>query len=1272
MLTITKLRGAEYLIASVGGGIEDYYMGVGESPGVWQGRWAEQLGLEGVVGADDLRALVEGHDPASGADWLEGHRERKVRAIDVTLSCPKSVSVLWAFGTPETSASVSIAVVDATAAALEFLEERAAFARVQEDGVRRRVATNGFAIATFAHRTSRAGDPQLHTHCLIPNVVRRADGAFVAFDAAPLHVWAKAAGTVFLNELERNLTERLGVAWGAERNGVREMVGFTTGQLRAFSKRTRAIEAHLEAAGEIAFDSRGERMRADDRASLATRARKDATLTPQRLRDRWAGEAAAVGLELGAGVDLMVTDRHAPARRLGVREVFAALVDPATGLCASDSRFGEAHVVERVAAMSGGQLGVDEIVSMSARFLASDLVVRLAPVASRRRPAQWSTVEHRGVEDQLLADLQALAARDVKPVPAKVVTAAVAAEPKRLGRDQAAAVRALCGKGPALRSVIAPAGYGKTTALHAAVGAAAQAGRTVVVVAPTHKAVAELRAAGMEAETIARFRGRVVDGPLAPDTTLVIDEVCQVATRDAAALVAAVSAAPGGQLWCVGDVRQAQSVAAGGLAVEIERLGATDAIPVAGLSVNRRQVDPAERQALTRFRAGKVDESQAVRAEHGWEHEHGAPADTRRALADAAVADADRHGSARVAVLAVSHADCEDLADQIRLIRAARGELRGPALTGPGWGSEPRHYAAGDRVLLHANVDPASRLFNGSTGTVAAVDRDGMSVHLDDGQVVDLPAALVAGRRADGTPNLSHAWARTVDGAQGGTWAQVHLLGTPPLDRHTGYVGQSRGQHPTHTWNTRPDTDHPARLLADQRDAAEVVVDAMRRDEPKTFAAADDPWVLDRELGAEREQHVAVVARRPPDRSDDLDAARAWLPRAESEHHYATVGLASYTRERDQIGPLARRRRAGKEQLAKAEYYLEQAQQRLQNAENVLRRAIANLAKLETAVAAREAWDRTEGWRVTRMVEIDRTLAHHWADVALRAVRADDPLAFGIDRVRCARTTYLADLDKVVDTIPIDRRRELASGQAGLRDKRKDVRDAEAKIAEAQQALDQANERRWGRRDRPAIEQAERRLANAVHSRDRAAVAVASAEDRVAGYRSAVDRFENAMERTAQQRAELSSAVRDIEVALDRTRRQRVITAVREPTSLLQHALGPPPTAPGGLAAWCGIAEQLEAFHDRQPPAAAQRAAGPSADPVLGARPRGIDAGQQWEQLRDLIDHATEIIGHAQLLAPASPSPLEHPATWQVSVGDARRQIDVHVASWDHGLGIER
>ena len=66
-------------------------------------------------------------------------------------------------------------------------------------------------VATFVHRTSRAGDPQLHTHCVIPNLARRPDGSYVALDAGPLYEWARAAGCVYQEELRRRVTATLGV-----------------------------------------------------------------------------------------------------------------------------------------------------------------------------------------------------------------------------------------------------------------------------------------------------------------------------------------------------------------------------------------------------------------------------------------------------------------------------------------------------------------------------------------------------------------------------------------------------------------------------------------------------------------------------------------------------------------------------------------------------------------------------------------------------------------------------------------------------------------------------------------------------------------------------------------------------------------------------------------------------------------------------------------------------------------------------------------------------
>ena len=360
MLTVTGLTDAEYVISSVALSIDEYYAGVGESPGVWSGKWAEKLGLVGMVEADQLRALVEGRGPTTGEELLGGSRPRSVKAFDLTFSCPKSVSLLWAFGDDAVAGVVAEAHREAVEVALGFLEDRAAAARAQSHGLRRRVGTEGWAVAGFVHRTSREGDPQLHTHCVVPNLVqRKTDGRYVAFDAGPLFDWCRAAGSIYQAELQRCLSLRLGVDWGPDRNNTRELLGLSRDQLRAFSKRSVQIEAELEAKG-ARYEPAALRMQADDEASLATRTAKDHKLTPALLEGRWREEAAAVGLATGTGLENALCWRGPALELPGWEEVAAALVDPETGLCSRSARFTQADVVEHICAISGGRLSVDE------------------------------------------------------------------------------------------------------------------------------------------------------------------------------------------------------------------------------------------------------------------------------------------------------------------------------------------------------------------------------------------------------------------------------------------------------------------------------------------------------------------------------------------------------------------------------------------------------------------------------------------------------------------------------------------------------------------------------------------------------------------------------------------------------------------------------------------------------------------------------------------------------------------------------------------------
>jgi conjugative relaxase-like TrwC/TraI family protein len=332
VLTITGLADAEYVLGGVALGVEDYYVGAGEAPGVWQGRLAAELGLAGVVDPDQLRALLLGRDPATDVELPAAKgRPRTLTAHDVTFSAPKSVSLLWAFASPEVAAAASIAHVEAVTVAVDLLERRAGATRQQIDGDRRRLPT-GIAAATFVHRTNREGDPQLHTHCVVANLGRRPDGTYCALNATPIYQWGRAAGSVYQEELRRRLTEQLGMEWGPDRHGCREMAGFDRGWLRTFSKRTQAIEEYLAGAGPE-HPTPKQRMRADDAASLATRPRKDGSLTPEVLRQRWQAEADAVGMATGHALEAGVCGRVVPAVRPGLEwdDVVDALIEPEAG-----------------------------------------------------------------------------------------------------------------------------------------------------------------------------------------------------------------------------------------------------------------------------------------------------------------------------------------------------------------------------------------------------------------------------------------------------------------------------------------------------------------------------------------------------------------------------------------------------------------------------------------------------------------------------------------------------------------------------------------------------------------------------------------------------------------------------------------------------------------------------------------------------------------------------------------------------------------------------
>jgi conjugative relaxase-like TrwC/TraI family protein len=101
------------------------------------------------------------------------------------------------------------------------------------------VGAHGIAAAPFVPRTSRSGDPELHTHVLVANVAEGEDGTWSAPDARLLYHDARTADFLYQTALQAGLGENLGVRFGPVRRGMAELEGVDKALLCGLSTRRR-------------------------------------------------------------------------------------------------------------------------------------------------------------------------------------------------------------------------------------------------------------------------------------------------------------------------------------------------------------------------------------------------------------------------------------------------------------------------------------------------------------------------------------------------------------------------------------------------------------------------------------------------------------------------------------------------------------------------------------------------------------------------------------------------------------------------------------------------------------------------------------------------------------------------------------------------------------------------------------------------------------------------------------------------------------------------
>ena len=864
---------------------EAYLSGHGESPGRWYGAGSTTLCLQGEASVAEFQAMFEGCHPTTGELLGRPHGRNAVPGFDLVLRPTKSVSILYGLGDPATGRAVLEAHHAGLAEAVTYLDEHLGVRR-GHGGVQH-VSGQGLLAVGFDHRTSREGDPLLHTHLVIANRVQGPDGRWTALDGRDLYRHRLAADAIYRATYQRELSTILGVEWTpADTHGNRELAGMPNELVRSFSKRTDQIDIELD---RLTGDGRERTPRLVKWTVHATRKPKQHE-APDTLYDRWRAEAA----ERGHDPDTLVRavtgrtpdrDQVRPVSDAAVGRLFDRLAG-ADGLTAQASTFTRPDVL---VALGAGLAGArrTELEELADRFLAERAVSVVADRALEDR--RWSTPELLAVEQQLVVAATGRTDEHTAVASHAAVGEAVAAHPTA-GADQQAMVRDLCLGGQGVAVVVGRAGTGKTFALGIARHAWQLDGYRLLATAPTGIATVGLQGEGFEdVATCDRLLGDLNRGgeQLDPRTVLVVDEAGMLGSRKLTRLLEHAHHAQA-KVVLVGDDRQLASIDAGGgfRALRL-RLGASE------LTENRRQHHAWEREALDLVRSGLVEEAVAAYQAHDRVvAADSKPAATLALLQDwwAAYQEAEEDPAQEVIVLAARRAEVDRLNSACQELLAARGRLGDERLQ-----VEDRQLAVGDQVVCGHNAIAELGVANGSRGTITALDSQErtLTLRLDsaDGRTVVLPRSYLDGRgRGERNRRVDLAYATTGHRAQGLTRGRALVRLSGGEDVNWLYVQLSRARHNTRLYAVvgpepqgigeldLPDREQPDGYLQ----LAQVLARAGRQCLAiDTRSSPDLGRLSTAELRAERDRLRHRLDQAPRDRSRELARAAAHRQHAE-------------------------------------------------------------------------------------------------------------------------------------------------------------------------------------------------------------------------------------------------------------------------------------------------------------------------------------------------------------------------------------------------------
>lgn len=747
MLSISSIKSASN--AAHYHSTENYYSKEeGLEHSAWSGKGAASLGLEGKIKEADFVAILEGKIGGLqlGKTVLNEKGEKVIDhrpGTDLTFSAPKSVSILSEI---LGQGKVREAHEKAVDAALNYIEKTVIQARVTRHGTTMHETTGNMIVAKFSHDTSRALDPQTHTHCVIANATKCADGEWRSVSNEDIYNRQKTADAIYKMELSASL-QQLGYEIDRTHDDGRfEVRGFTKEQLEAFSQRSQHIEDRLRAKGiDPATASAGQR----ETAALETRTAKRHVDREQLVVD-WRDRAREVGIE-GENI---ITRATTIEREGGVQRA-----DQITGLQAI--KYAVDHLTERESVVGKDaivrtalQHGVGRVESASV-FAAYDQLHKKGdlihtPEGNVTTPGAIKA-EHRLIDTITKGKGVTTPIAGNKAIERAIIKhEAVAGYPFTPGQWDAS--KLILTSPDRVVGVQGYAGTGKTTMATLVKDVAEEHGTTVRGMAQSASAASRLKEeTGIPAQTVARF---LIDERLRQnaDTKLLregipppargrelwmVDESSFLGQKDANRLLGAAEKA-NAKVVLLGDVRQLSAIDAGKPFEVAQRSGMATAMMT---DINRQQ-DKVLIEAVARTVQRKNMDAFNHLDSNGLVIEERNVKDEPDRLVPRIVADiTDKSPAERESALVITayNRDRKAINEGVRGTLKERGEIAGDhvrvnILESKGWTDaqtkSAQYYKPGDIVRFGRDYNRIG-VVKGEYATVKTIDAERGTVYLE-------------------------------------------------------------------------------------------------------------------------------------------------------------------------------------------------------------------------------------------------------------------------------------------------------------------------------------------------------------------------------------------------------------------------------------------------------------------------------------------------------------------------------------------------------------